>query len=625
VRKPLLSRGVLVLCATCLVCLFTATLSGHRDEFHPRRYAVLTDWTTHHVLYPLHGRADRMAVAGRDPRSTFSWLRYDPGAPRWRGPWRPLRNSRGFDRDWSINLGGGGTAANMYPAKFTFDITAAPSCANDYIVYPVNIAGSATQPNLVAFNNLYSGTAGGAGICNRTGLHPHDDGTDATVLWSYNVSAIAGGGAVTTSPVLSWDDTTGAGSVLGTKVAFVESAPGSPAHFHVLAWKAGDGQDVTSADGLQDTLEPAQITTFVPTDPVAGSGTATDLALGVSRAGTDSISSPYVDYAHDYAYVGNDVGVLYRIKDVFCPSFNTDPACTVGPGLAPSLDTSWGTGGAVTVCSGVLTGAVDDSVTGNVYVGCSDGRLYGFNSMGTPLSPASLSLGDPTSSPVGGIVVPPIVDSSNGFVYAVTGSNNTSPVLMQATTALVGARRNGLGFAPSSPAENLSVPTFNTAYFSSGTPSSWAVLSCGYDSEGIVTELYAVGFSASRVMNAAPPPAANQFQVAPDVEACSPLTGFTNVGLGPPFSSTDWLFLSLSGGNLYNFSLNGTTGSAGFPGGFGATTSSPVTNGSSGIIPDNESTATQASSIYFSNLGAEACGAGGTGYCAVKLTQAGLN
>ena len=96
-------------------------------------------------------------------------------------------------------------------------------------------------------------------------------------------------------------------------------------------------------DGLQNTLKPAQITSFVTTDPVAGSGTATDLALGTDPTGTDTISSPYVDYAHDYAYVGNDIGVLYRIKDVFCPSYNTDAGCTAGWGLAS--DTSWGTGG----------------------------------------------------------------------------------------------------------------------------------------------------------------------------------------------------------------------------------------------------------------------------------------
>ena len=107
----------------------------------------------------------------------------------------------------------------MYPAKFSFDVTAAPSCANDFVVFPIAANGSATQPNLVAFNNLYSGTAGGNGICNRTPSGT-DTGVAATVYWSYNVNGI--GGAVPTSPALSLD---------GTKVAFVESAGGATGAF----------------------------------------------------------------------------------------------------------------------------------------------------------------------------------------------------------------------------------------------------------------------------------------------------------------------------------------------------------------------------------------------------------
>jgi hypothetical protein len=513
----------------------------------------------------------------------------------------------------------------MFPAKFTFDITAAPSCANDYIIYPLNTAGSATQANLVAFNNLYSGTAGSDGICNRTPV-TNDDGVDATVLWSYNVSAI--GGAVTTSPVLSWDYTGVAGSVLGTKVAFVESAPGQNAHFHVLAWKAGDGQDTTDAGGLQNTMKPAQITgaAFVATDPVAGSGTATDLALNADFGGPDTISSPFVDYTHDYAYVGNDAGDIYRIKDVFCPSFNTDAGCTTGAG--PSLDTSWGSGnGFVEVAGGcgVLSGAVEDSVTGNVFVGCPDGHVYGFTSTGARLSPTNnLGLGDGSPS-FGGVILPPIVDSSNGLIYAVAGTNDTSPVLMQATTSFASRRIVPLGVAPTSPGENISLPAFNTSYFSSVSSANWAIVSCGFDSTGSFSVLYDVGFSSGRVMNNTTPVASGQFGLAADAEACSPITGFTNTNVGPPSPPTDWMFLGLSGGHLYNFDLNGTTGSS-FAGGF-APFSAPysVAGGASGIIPDNESGVNQASSIYFSSLGTGLCGTGGTGYCAVKLTQAGLD
>ncbi len=615
-RNPLLSRGAMIFSAACLICL-CVTLPSREQGLRHQRVALLTDWTTHHVLYPLYGSADRMESAKRDPRATFSWWRLNPSRPRPILP-RPVRNTRNsFDRDWSINLGVGGVAANAFPAKYTFDITAAPSCANDYVVYPLNTGGSATQANIVAFNNLYSGTAGGTGVCNRT-PGGADDGVDATVMWSYNVNAI--GGAVPTSPVISWDNTTGAGSVLGTKIAFIESAPGQNAHFHVLAFKAGDGVDATN---LQNTLTPVQITSFVG-NPANGSGTASDLALSAESGGPSTISPPFVDYTHDYAYVGNDAGDLYRIKDVFCPSFNTDAGCTGGTG--PSLDTTWGSPHGYVIVGGncgQLSGAVEDFATGNVFVGCADGKVYGFSPTGARLSPASLGLGD--GSPAGGVILPPIVDSSNGFIYAVSGTNDASPVLMQATTAFTSVSRRivPLGIAPTPPT-NISLPTFNTSYFSSATSSTWAVISCGFDSTGTLTDVYDVGFSGSRVMNTSTPTGSAVFQLAPDVETCSPLTGFTNVNVGPPFPPTDWLFLGLSGGNVFNFNLNGTTGS-----GFGVLFTTPtdtytIPGGPSGIIVDNESTDPQASSIYFSGLGTQLCATGGTGYCAVKLTQAGL-
>ncbi len=85
---------------------------------------------------------------------------------------------------------------------------------------------------------------------------------------------------------------------------------------------------------LQSVTSPKVITTFSGTALAAGSGTATDLALGSSTTGTDTLSSPFVDYTRDLAYVGNDNGILYRIKNVFCTTVSCGNA-------APSLDTSW--------------------------------------------------------------------------------------------------------------------------------------------------------------------------------------------------------------------------------------------------------------------------------------------
>src|SRR5262249_14630293 len=267
--------------------------------------------------------------------------------------------------------------------KFTFDTSAtvtSGNCTTDFVVFPVNANGTANQSNLVAFNNLYSGSNPN-GLCNRNN-QPNDDDVSATVLWSYNVQAL-GNGSVPTSPVLSLD---------GSKVAFVESATGNPAHFHVLAWRSGD----TNSNNRQNALRPITINTFSSTAPAASSGSSTDLAVGT---GPDTLSSPYVDYANDQAYVGNDAGVLFRIKNVFCK--------TAGCGnAAPSIDTSWGTNGAVTVCAGKLTGPVQDFLTQNIFVGCADGNVYGFDSHGIPLPIPSIAVGNGSAN--GGVVETPI-------------------------------------------------------------------------------------------------------------------------------------------------------------------------------------------------------------------------
>ena len=350
----------------------------------------------------------------------------------------------------------------MYPAKFGFDPNAAVTVANcptDFIVFPVNVTGSATQPNLVGFNQLYSGTAPGpVGICNRA-PSGSDTGIAAETFWSYNVHAA--GGQVATSPTLSID---------GTKVAFVESAAATTAHFHVLAWKSGDGVD---AANLQNVLLPVTISSFTdPLAPAAGSGTASDLAL-VPTSGTasDTLSSPFYEFNTDTAYVGNDSGTLFRVKDVFCPTVaEVNPACSGLNPPAPSLDTNWGTGGKVaTGCAGTLTGAVAGGAVGNVFVGCSDGKLYGFTSKGVALPGSPLTVGD--GSATGGVVDPPILDGVNGLVYVVSGSSGGSAVLVQAGTTDFTSPAPVIATLGAGGHFKLHAPSFNDAYMSgSGTP-----------------------------------------------------------------------------------------------------------------------------------------------------------
>ncbi len=625
--KKVLQTGVLLAVATALIFLCGA-LSGSGVILKHARVPEFRDWSTRHAVYSNSGYLRDLNLASADSRAIFSWrarqesMRYwfPPTRPIPRRPW-PRRTGSTLQRDWSINLGTAGTAPTMYPAKYSFDVTQAPSCANDYVVFPIATKGSATQPNLVAFNQLYSGTTGANGICNRTPTGS-DLGTTAEVYWSYNVQGISGGGAVPTSPVISFDPLNVSNT--GTEIAFVESIAGSPAHFHVLAFKVGDG---VVAGNLQNVLIPKTISGFVANAPVAGSGTATDLALGASTSGTDTRSSPFVDYVRDVAYVGNDMGVLYRIKDVFCTSVNAD--CKGGTKPAPSLDASWGTGGAITVCTGVLTGPVLDFVTLNVYVGCSDGKLYSVSQAGTV---KSLVVGDGTvSKTYGGIVDPPLVDGVNGFVYAVSGSanNGANGALVQAKMDFSSSVAVPIGAGNQC---NMHAPVFNNIYYTSPTTAGALVYVGG--TTGVVSQpctagstttgdifIYGVTLNAATgVMTSGAPANSLNAGGGPGAE-WAPLLEFYNA----TGTATDWLFVAALQSSQTNMANVNITASA-----FG-TFANFVTYGlgASGMIVDNNSASAQAASIYFNAQG-ENLGCNNntvltyTGGCAIKLTQAGL-
>jgi hypothetical protein len=633
--KPLPWSGraalLLLLLAGCLPLILAGPKSFHsaapsRGRFH--------DWTTRHVLYPHVGTLGALRGVQNDPRAQFQWREIEEqersvGEFRGRRPWplprppRPRQLPSGIHRDWSINLGTAGTAPAMYPAKFTFDITATPSCANDFVVFPVNAAGSATQPNLVAFNQLYSGTAGANGICNRTPVAGTDTGVAATVSWSYNIQGIAGGAAVPTSPVLSLD---------GKKVAFVESKAGSAAHFHVLAWKSTDGQ----VANLQNALVPKQITTFSANAPAAASGAATDLTLGT---GSDTLSSPFIDYGRDLAYVGSDNGVVYRIKNVFC---TISAACSGATPPAPSLDATWGTAGAVTIggtcvtTSSQLTGPVFESGTQNVYVGCADGKLYKISRTGTI---ASLAVGDGVGAKAfGAIVDAPVVDGVNGFVYVTSGSasSGANGVLVQTKLDLSAPVTVPVGAGNQC---NIHAPSVSNAYFTNPAAAASIIFVGGVTgtvgpctasgATGGSAVLYGATFAAGGVLNSGAP-AHSLVSGNPVGSEYAPMGEFFNSNIG---AGEDTLFVSLlrnnSSGfaNLYSFNITA---------GWNATVQNSFTEGlgGSGMVVDNSALTTagnfpQASSFYFNALNENAtCTSPQTGAntngCAVKLTQAAL-
>ena len=60
--------------------------------------------------------------------------------------------------DWAMPmLAGGSVGLGMFPAKFTFDITAAPNCTNDFVAYNTSLTGAAATA-AASRNGTVSGT-----------------------------------------------------------------------------------------------------------------------------------------------------------------------------------------------------------------------------------------------------------------------------------------------------------------------------------------------------------------------------------------------------------------------------------------------------------------------------------
>lgn len=592
-------------------------LAAQEEASAGQPVSLVRDWSSKHILFT-NGASPEVAVATqRDPRSWQNWLYrnagllrtmqtgtavpsgldqsqldqfqlnqsqlnqpeaetalFASGAGRIAPPFRrlppvlPARN-RHSKIDWSMSLGGGPMAVAETPAKYSFDITKPPDCTNDFVVYVISATpGVGTQANIVAFNNLYSGTA--PSLCNRT---------TPTFLWSYAV----GTGSVDLSPVLSLD---------GKKVAFIES--GSSALFHVLTWVAGQGTNATT--GAVAVGSGSSVTTLDYTN-ITTTGCP-------ANTGGNPNGSPYVDYGNDYVYLVASNGILYRVKGVFKGTPTLDICITVSAGAA-------------------LTSPVYDSVSNKVFV--SDGAtVYAYTPGATSFTLASSVKVSATTS---GVILSPIVDSTNKFVYVFSSNNNagTNAIVSQMPTSLashtdvaIGPKTNGGTTA------YIVDGDFDNKYFATG-PKTGSLYVCGTQT-GLNTRpaLYTVSFGTTGVMNTTPA-MSNDVKLNSATNpkgVCSPLTEFydgTNdrlfggVGALGSTSGANWVTMWNINSQI---TVNTTAPTA---------TATNELGGTSGITIDNASSSAQAASIYFGTEAAGSAAPCGAGlYCAVKLTQSGL-
>ena len=590
-------NSMIIFIILTLLVTTAALVSGSTHAGGLGRMSVPSDWSHEHLIFSPPTSIWQSWKLQQDPRFWHQWLRRDEGGFR-RGRsagqgsdfvWhRPRPGALGeLHTDWGMSLlSGGSSGVGVFPAKFSFDINATPSCANDFVVFNTGQTGAAARATIIAFNQLYSTQGSVGGACNQNG---------PSVMWSYNT----GTGSILTSVVLSLD---------GTKVALVETAAGG-ATLRILKWKAGEGTAINLPTTPTTTLTAGQNWTACP---AANSCMA---SIAFNNVAADIGSSPFCDYNSDTIYVGDNDSALHKFTGVFT---GTPAEVTTG-------------GWPITV-NGThnLTSPVFDSVSKNIFVGDDQGRLSYAKEVGSITGVCASGsvpcLGTPNIALGGAIVDGPIVDPTAARVFFFDGTDTTNHgSVVQTDTALGNTRTAIIGGITAG--SDIHSGAFDNAYLG-GSFATGHLIVCGKDSAANNTPaLHRIGFAASGLMNTVSDGSLT-LATANGVE-CSPVTEIFD-------GTTDRVFFSvqndanqttagcLSGaqGCVMSLNLGGSWPPAAVTHGVSAR------GGTSGIIVDNVGTGTQQSNIYFTfrtnSTAAVPCnGVTGIG-CAVKLTQSAL-
>ena len=418
-------------------------------------------------------------------------------------------------------------------------------------------------------------------------------------------------------------------SLDGTKIAYVESAAASTV-FHVLTWVAGQGTSATAS--------------AAPTvNGSCSAGTTSCLkSVTLSATATNTLSSPWVDYQTDKAFVGTNDGKIYSISCVFNCALNSNPTIDWTYTLPVA-----GSGGA----SAAPNGPVYDYPSGRLFVGDQLGELWVINA-GTAMPtlnagpvmiggggctvadpPGRTGTGADCAASGGSFGIPDsvIMDSSgvSQRIFAFSGNDGTagaSATLAQLKFDLTGLVRVHIGLGGvGNTTTNVDIHTgiFDNNYYGA-SPTTGHLFSCGTGPNDTSAYFYWIGFTSYPTMNSA-----TTGSIARGTSAgnpCTPLTEIFNPNVNLNNVSNPVIHdIVISGvvgagadgvlrsDDITSGTITGTLSGVNYPGGI------------SGIIFDNVSTSAQASSVYFSTLTTSNTGTCGGNRCAVKLTQDGLN
>jgi hypothetical protein len=563
-------QPVLVACAV----LWSGLVAGMAQQAPHAPVSMVEDWSSHHVIYVEEVPPASQAAILQEPRFWQQFNRRHAARPQpvlVRNEVEPAaqhRDARELDkaalseRDWSVSLGTGSGGRISGPAKFVFDVTAPPSCTTDFVTSGISVAGSSTQANIIGLNNLYT-NSGGTGFCS---------GTAPKVVFAYNIGA----GQVSSSVVLS---------LTGNKIAFTENnITAGTSTFHVLAFQTSTGNGTAATS-------PA----------VAGTGnTAVDTKIAFSSAST---TAPYIDYLNDVAYVTSlsTTSLIHKITGVFNGT--------------PTEVTTGGWPATITGTPGIST-PVYDGTSKHVFVTDQSGFI---DYVDDSVSPAVVHSGSFSFAAIGIAALPVIVDSSRQKVYAFASNpNGTNALVVQADTNLSAASKVTVNIGAAS--ANLTFHgDFNNAYYSGGASTAAFMYVVGNDNSLLTAEpaLFNIGFNSSFTLNSTTANGPRDLAVlnlSVTGITASPVTEFFNATLGK-----DFLFVGVSGSctvSLGSGCVRSIDITSGFP--TVATINNVFLNavgGTGRIIVDNNSSQSQASSVYYTTL---------TGATIVKATQSAL-
>ncbi len=444
------------------------------------------DWSHKHLLHTNPDTRDEAARKGtlaferwkeknKDPRFALQVARktrfveatkQSPFSPReleWADRHRRDRPPAGpaIHRDWSNVLGGaaGVGKANVFPAKFQFDINAAPSCANDFVVYTTTSAG-ATSAGTFAYQ---TGTFTGDPVAGETLTIDHIGSPTLTITASDTSNLGLNFQIVPADPVATATNLANAMARNGGTVGVTASSAGADVTGTALtagaiaadytltnnltgfAWTTGaDGSGTSGQPTILAFNQLYSSCGTTPTQPVPATFWSYNTGNGATAATSPVLSIDGIQVAFVQRSAAN-VANLVLLK------WSSASPGTVGAPTAPASATLANYRACAAPCMTVIpfTGSPNntnsspyvDYTNDILYVGADNGTLHKFTGVfnGTPAE-----TGSPwpvAASAATNILSSPVYDSVSNLVFvgSTSGTNAIGGGQLHSVNAASGA------------------------------------------------------------------------------------------------------------------------------------------------------------------------------------------